>query len=406
MKHAIYIATRSPFGQLTGRKAVIKTQLKYLQTRFSSLTLLSFEDIDNPETICNHYLPLKRPGLIRVLFNIFSYFLLGKKSINECLYYNPHNFKLIKKRLGNQRFNVAFFDMLRTGYLARSINYEISVMDLDDLLSNRYKQYIEDNISLKITLGYYNKYIPNLLIPFGKLFTRCLLLRELSILSKKEVNIPATFDIVSLVSPKECKNYYYKTSCPAHSFPMAFAEGCNIFGKSSRKEYFVFLGGLNYSPNYEGIKWLSQMYKEHTELRTNFRIYVIGAYEEQQLLKLDQIHFKYLGYIEDIDTIIKHSKGLIAPIISGTGVKTKIVECMSKGVPIITTDLGMEGIEYEDGINCLIFNDAASLASVLHVASNPTHASKLSSGAFLTYKRQFSESVVFNKWDNILASAK
>ncbi len=406
INHAIYVATRSPEGKLTGRKAVIKSELKYLRDRYSSLTLLCFEKIDNPELFCDYFVSLKRPPFLRIVFNIFMYFLMSKKSINECLYYNPSNLNFIKKVLEHNSFHVAFFDMIRTAHLRDSIRHKISVIDLDDLLSERYKQYLKRNIPIEETLGYYRSYLPKHLIRFGKLFAKYLLFREISLLCRREIEATSEFDIVSLVSSKECKKFQKIIEKRLNSFPMTFSEGCNLFTKSCRKGYFVFLGGLKFAPNYEGLKWLTKMYQENSELGSSSPIFVIGDYEDEQLSGLDQQHFKYLGYVENIDEIIKHSNGLVAPILSGTGVKTKVVECMSKGIPIITTELGMDGIEYVDGLNCILFNDDKSLLTALSSASEPEYAKKLSSEAFSTYKKHFSESVIFKKWDKVIASIK
>jgi glycosyltransferase involved in cell wall biosynthesis len=49
---------------------------------------------------------------------------------------------------------------------------------------------------------------------------------------------------------------------------------------------------------------------------------------------------------------------MVVPLFSGSGMRIKIIEGMALGKPIITTDIGTEGIPTEDGHNIMIANDA------------------------------------------------
>ena len=45
---------------------------------------------------------------------------------------------------------------------------------------------------------------------------------------------------------------------------------------------------------------------------------------------------------------------MVSPVRLGSGIRTKVLEAMAAGLPIVSTSLGMEGIEAQNGINCLI----------------------------------------------------
>ena len=60
----------------------------------------------------------------------------------------------------------------------------------------------------------------------------------------------------------------------------------------------------------------------------------------------------YLGFINDIDSFIASQMLMVAPISIGSGLKMKIPHALSCGTPVITTNIGSEGLEInkENGI--------------------------------------------------------
>ena len=76
---------------------------------------------------------------------------------------------------------------------------------------------------------------------------------------------------------------------------------------------------------------------------------IIGAHPavEVEALESDRVHV--LGFVESIGEYFKDALCLAAPLRQGAGVKIKILEAMSAGIPVLTTDVGIEGIPAADG---------------------------------------------------------
>jgi glycosyltransferase involved in cell wall biosynthesis len=120
------------------------------------------------------------------------------------------------------------------------------------------------------------------------------------------------------------------------------------------------IGALDWSPNQEGLLWFfdkcwPMIHAENPELK----FYLAGRNAPQWLekqLKLDGV--VYLGEIADAYDFINSKAIMVVPLFSGSGMRIKIIEGMALGKPIITTDIGTEGIPTQDGHNILIANNA------------------------------------------------
>jgi glycosyltransferase involved in cell wall biosynthesis len=75
------------------------------------------------------------------------------------------------------------------------------------------------------------------------------------------------------------------------------------------------------------------------------------------------------GFIPNIADFFHYSRVFVAPLRYGAGLKGKIVHAMSYGVPVVTTDIGAEGLGLEDGLTALIAASASRETSTITAAS-------------------------------------
>jgi len=108
---------------------------------------------------------------------------------------------------------------------------------------------------------------------------------------------------------------------------------------------------------------------------TNCRFVVIGSNPPKELLqyKSDRIHIT--GFVEAIDPFFKKSLCLVAPLVLGAGIKVKVLEGLSAGIPVLTNSIGIEGIPAKkntDYFFCQTPNDYAEVIRRL-VNNNKTN---------------------------------
>jgi glycosyltransferase involved in cell wall biosynthesis len=152
----------------------------------------------------------------------------------------------------------------------------------------------------------------------------------------------------------------YGTKIPIEILPL----GINLnhykpdFSKTEFPSLF-FLGSLDWLPNREGIEWfLENFHKELTEGDLRVRFYVAGndipeSFDDYEVMGKIFIQ----GEVDDALEFLNSKSIMIVPLLSGGGMRVKIVEGMAMQKCIISTSLGAEGINYENGTNILIANN-------------------------------------------------
>jgi polysaccharide biosynthesis protein PslH len=120
------------------------------------------------------------------------------------------------------------------------------------------------------------------------------------------------------------------------------------------------IGALDWAPNQEGLIWFfNQCWPKIHQDNPDLKFYLAGRNAPEwfeRIIKLDGV--VYLGEINDAYDFINSKAVMVVPLFSGSGMRIKIIEGMALGKPIVTTDIGTEGIPTENGKNILIANDA------------------------------------------------
>lgn len=110
----------------------------------------------------------------------------------------------------------------------------------------------------------------------------------------------------------------------------------------------LFYGAMGRYENYASAIWFIKnvLYKIKD---TEVRLVVLGSRPHPSLQKYAGNRVIITGFVDDIRPYFQHSLCLVAPLILGAGVKIKIIESLTAGLPVLTNDIGIEGIPAEDG---------------------------------------------------------
>ena len=117
-----------------------------------------------------------------------------------------------------------------------------------------------------------------------------------------------------------------------------------------------FVGPEYHTPNKIGLEWfLNQVWMPLKKIAPDYKLNIIGVWSKQTASQwtsqFPDIHF--LGFVDDLAEALAGSV-MIVPVFVGSGIRMKILEAMSIGVPFVTTTVGAEGIPVNDGQHCVI----------------------------------------------------
>ncbi|MEI6123386.1 MAG: glycosyltransferase family 4 protein [Bacteroidota bacterium] len=120
---------------------------------------------------------------------------------------------------------------------------------------------------------------------------------------------------------------------------------------------FFHLGSMDWMPNQEGIKWfLTDCMPEIERLFPENIVFLAGRNMPLWLYNYNFKNLNIVGEVEDAVEFMSSKNIMFVPLLSGSGVRVKIIEGMAIGKTIISTSIGAEGINYIDGENILIAN--------------------------------------------------
>jgi O-antigen biosynthesis protein len=167
---------------------------------------------------------------------------------------------------------------------------------------------------------------------------------------------------------------------------------------SGRKD-ILFVGGFDHSPNTDAaVFFVGEVFPLIKQRLPDMRVYIVGSNPTKEVLKLKSGDIIVTGYVSDLTPYFEKCKVFVAPLRYGAGVKGKINQSMSYGLPVVTTFVGAEGIGLVDGVNALIADDPEDFAKkVTVVHENEEVWNKLSKNSMDNIRTNFSPEIAKEK---------
>lgn len=169
------------------------------------------------------------------------------------------------------------------------------------------------------------------------------------------------YDAVVTLSPIDKQKLKYAgVVAPIHTSFAIVDTSKELVLPSTTNKRLTFIGPDSHNPNYVGITWfLENCWAKLNTTDSEFTLDIIGKWsnknKEEFINKYPGVNF--LGFVDDLYDALKGSV-MIVPITVGSGIRMKILEACSMGIPFVSTTVGAEGIPVEDGKHCFLTGDA------------------------------------------------
>lgn len=143
------------------------------------------------------------------------------------------------------------------------------------------------------------------------------------------------------------------------------------------------IGSMDWMPNQEGVRWfLEQVWPKVHERMPQLTLYLAGRKMPEDLMRLDMEGVRVLGEVPDAMYFISSKQINVVPLLSGSGIRVKIIEAMSVGKVVVTTTIGAEGIGCTDGVDVLIADTPEQYVDQLYrCVSDPAFRQEIGSHA-------------------------
>ncbi|MFZ4931895.1 glycosyltransferase [Chryseobacterium sp. Mn2064] len=379
-KRILFFFPENPFSKKAGNVARAYTNLKHLKSLGLNIDLVGVDEF---------YRGFGDTGEFVDKNIIDDHLVLKRRPIRNKKSYTYWKYKIIKlftkqKTSNNGYFYTRYFMDTFTEFYNRKkydyilINYEfwtdlIVKLDLTNVTT------IVDTHDW-ITL---NEYYKNKTLNIGEKFN-------------EELQNLSFYDKVITISNEE--NFIFKSflgdkvvNIPP-SFPANYETG------TTEKIYDLIFVGSDNPFNVESFNWFID--KVMPFLPKEVKICVIGRICNWIP---DRENIEKVVFADSLKEYYHKSKIAICPMLGGTGIKIKVVEALSFGIPVVGSEKAIDGFFQKTGNGCLVSDDPKTFADIaMQLINDPVLYEKQKQEAIQFFKDNFTEEKSVELWESIL----
>jgi glycosyltransferase involved in cell wall biosynthesis len=185
---------------------------------------------------------------------------------------------------------------------------------------------------------------------------------------KCEMQIAGELDGIIAISEPDARTFReYSPETPCIIVPVGLdftaIGACDIQKQFENFPVFYHLGSMDWMPNIQGIKWfIEEVMPLVTTDYPEFVFRIAGKKMPQWFINHQDKNLVVDGEVYDSQIYHSDKSVMIVPVLSGGGIRVKIIEAMALGKTVISTTIGAEGIPYTDQENILIADNKEDFA--------------------------------------------
>lgn len=275
----------------------------------------------------------------------------------------------IGSRASNNLKRIISKSCLDNNYEQVHFEFTASIYFVKYLPVNVYKSITEHDITFQL---YNRKYLQaNIIFKIFYLF-------EYLRMKYFEITRIKLFNIVYVLSKKdkELLTPYYPEHTIEIEAPYINMEYSNVNRSNIKEGTILFWGAMNREENVNAVLWfIDNVFNKLKLLKSDIHLYIVGANPPKNILELISPNITVTGFVESPIEYFQMCQIAVAPLRIGAGIKIKVLECLSTGMPVIATSVGAEGIVNQ---NIIIANTADEfINSILKVIEDKNSFMKL-----------------------------
>jgi polysaccharide biosynthesis protein PslH len=343
----LFLTNKLPHEKVAGGHRIIYERIRYLAERGHQVGLLSFiqtetaEQIDSLKPLLKGLHTLQHPQRNVLLRAFHDYLSLSRPAV----FWKSYSKEMMKA----------------VGEVNEHGKYDIIVAEFSEmgqyLHKNPYLSAVHKVISChRCVTASYEKYSA-----LGEINLKLYLksLPQLRGLRKYEFNMYRCADRILVLTPQDRFTMQYYAQDLGVSVASAGVDIPYLRALPPvPKEPIVLLTGLMSDPaNEDGALWFyHHVWPRLSERNPDVKFYIVGAGAGSRIRKLAEKDKRIVvtGQVDDIRPYRNRARVFVSPVRLGSGIRTKVLEAMAGGLPVVSTFLGMAGIDAQTGGNCLV----------------------------------------------------
>jgi len=366
----LIISNALPFPLHDGDRLILFNLLKNLSVSHQ-IDLVTFFDQSDQEIYkekvsqyCNSLVTLSAKQHYSPFFKAFCHMSLYPYTVVKK--FSKRMAELVKDMVKKNKYDIIHFHHLEM------LPYGLNINSLPKIA------YVIDAVSLYFRRNYYTE---------KRLSKKFLYFLEFAKMRRYEKRNYPRFDRCVVVS--ETDKLALQRDCPDIKI-VTVTNGVDTeyFNSTSQREEYpglLFSGNMDYPPNVHAAFWFTEnVWPKVKAVFPNVKLYIVGRNPSPALDRIKKDNrIVITGYVEDIRPYFEKANIYVCPMLSGTGIKNKLLEAMAMGKAIIASSLSLQGIPDCKDKDCLMISDTPSDFSekVIELLKNHNYRQQLGMGA-------------------------
>lgn len=163
-------------------------------------------------------------------------------------------------------------------------------------------------------------------------------------------------------------------------------------GLAVKPREIVFSGVMGFAPNVAAAQYFAkQVFPKIRAALPECQWSIVGGGPSPDVQALAGPNVRVTGFVPDLRPYLEQAAVIVSPLVSGSGIKNKILEAWAMAKAVVATPLGCAGIDAHDGVNLLIARNANEFAAkTVHLLTHPEEARGLGCCAQQTVAAKYS----------------
>ena len=394
----LFVMSRLPFPAVSGRKTSLYHYCRILSEELGyRLVVAAFlEKGDKPE---------EKPDFISRLV------VLPKAKASKKIGYIFKDSLIVKQLAEEEKPDIVIGDMVRSIEYIKDLQ-AFRISDLDDRISLRYQRQMDSDMD---GINPYGAFLDTLPKPLRKILSvkfvkRFVVKNEIKLLGNFELEMGKICEKTVFVAQKEAEQFNEELGeKKAVAVPIGVdTEFFRYEPKNSKENYIGFLGAMNVAHNENAVRhFIDDILPSVKKQIPDAKFLVIGGGASDELQRLSNDHIIFSGRVKDVREYLNQCKVFVCPMIFGSGIKTKNLEAMSMGLPLVTTSVGAENINARDLQDWIVADDEQEFAdAVIGLLSDENKRQIMGKNANEFIKKNFTWQVAKEKFQAIFEELK
>jgi glycosyltransferase involved in cell wall biosynthesis len=338
----IAISNRIPAENKNGAQLVSYHRLMHMAKLDYTINLVCFHSKDKKDDykakqilekngICVHFITW---NIFEAAFNLLKALIIKDLPLQCAMYKSKKFSKKIKEIFKNNKINAIYCVMIRVAPNTNWFKGKILIEMVDSLGLNFLRRY-QATTGLKKWIFEMEQ-------------------KKVSIYEKELADKSYCSIVVSAIDKKNIGSSKVKV------IPI----GVNIFNNQIRirnKPIIIFTGNMYYRPNIDAITWfIKYCWADILQAEPRTQLLIVGNNPTSAIISVSKKYssIKVTGTVPSVIDMLSKARVAVAPMQSGSGMQIKILEAMSCGVPIVTTNIGFGDLKAVAGKDLFVEDSA------------------------------------------------